>query len=95
MTIVLDTNCLIQILPKEAEHRWLFDAIIGSKISLAVTTEILNEYEEILNSFFESETLGSNISELISNLPNTKRIDIYYKWRLIAKDPDDLSLIHI
>ena len=34
MVIVLDTNCLIHILGKQAEHRWLFDAILSSDVQL-------------------------------------------------------------
>jgi putative PIN family toxin of toxin-antitoxin system len=66
-----------------------FDAILSNEISLAVTTEIINEYEEILNQFFESEDIGGNVVMLILNLPNTIRKDIYYNWLLIEKDPDD------
>jgi len=89
MTLILDTNCLIHILGKDAEHRWLFNAIIANEINLAVSSEIINEYEEVLNSFFESESIGANVVRLILNLPNTVRKDIYYKWLLITKDPDD------
>jgi predicted nucleic acid-binding protein len=53
----LDTNCLIHILGKEAEHRWLFDEILEGRVKLAVSTPILNEYTEILDAFFESKTL--------------------------------------
>lgn len=82
-------NCLIHILGKNAEHRWLFDAILSGEISLAVTSEIINEYEEVLNDFFDSEELGENVSMLILNLPNTIRKAVYYKWQLISNDPDD------
>ncbi|MEM1120133.1 MAG: hypothetical protein AAGJ18_06765 [Bacteroidota bacterium] len=77
MIIVSDTNCPIHILGREAEHRWLFDAIVSGKISLAVTSEILNEYEEILNNFFESETIGTNVVGLLLNLPQTIRKEVY------------------
>ncbi|MFQ5447219.1 MAG: putative toxin-antitoxin system toxin component, PIN family [Saprospiraceae bacterium] len=89
MTIVLDTNCLIQILPKQAEHRWLFDALLRGEITLAITTEIILEYEETLDVFYESRTLGSNVARVLLELPLTKRTDLYYCWNLIAKDPDD------
>lgn len=93
MKIVLDTNCLIHILGKNAEHHWLFEAILDGEISIALTTEIINEYEEILNSFFQSSTIGENVVRLLLNLPNTTRQEIYYKWNLISKDPDDNKYI--
>ncbi len=89
MLIVLDTNCLIQILPRQAEHRWLFDAILSGEISLAVSTEILLEYEEVINEFYESEKLGGNVVRLLLELPTTQKIDVHFRWKLIAKDPDD------
>jgi len=54
LNIVRDTNCLIQILPRLSEHGWLYELILQGKINLAVTTDILNEYEEVLDTFFES-----------------------------------------
>ena len=89
MVIVLDTNCLIQILPKQAEHRWLYDAILNGELILAITTEILNEYEETINTFYESSQLGENVVKLILNLPNTKKVSPSFKWAMIYKDPDD------
>ena len=89
MLIVLDTNCLIQILPRQAQHRWLFDAILNGEISLAVSTEIILEYEETINSFYGSERLGGNVAKLLLELTNTQRIDVYFRWNLIEKDSDD------
>ena len=89
MILVLDTNCLIHILSKNSPHHWLFQTIKSGEIKLAITTEIISEYEETLNNFFESETLGENVTKAIINLPNTLKVEIYYKWQLISKDPDD------
>ena len=49
----------------------------------------MNEYEEVLNDFFESNNLGEKVTKLILNLPLTIRKDVYYKWQLIVQDPDD------
>jgi len=89
MLIVVDTNCLIQILPKRAEHRWLFDALLQGKVALGLTNEIIAEYEEVLNSFFESTTLGGNVCRTLLELPQTQRINVYFNWQLIPADPDD------
>lgn len=89
MIIVLDTNCLIQILPRQAEHRWLYDAILDGTITLALTTEILLEYEETINKFYDSETLGSNVTRALLELPQTVKIEVYFRWKAINKDPDD------
>lgn len=89
MILVLDTNCLIHILSQNAKHRWLFDEILAGNIRLALTSEILHEYEEILNQFFESESIGGNVINLLLNLPYTIRKEIYFKWELIRNDHDD------
>lgn len=70
-------------------HRALFEALLAGKLSLALTTEIIAEYEEVLNSFFESQTLGGNVCKVLIELPLTQRINIYYHWHLIPADPDD------
>lgn len=88
MTIILDTNCLLQIVPRFARHRWLFDLIKNGEIELAVTTEILAEYEEQLSDFY-SPTLASGVLQQLDILDNVRHILIYFKWRLISADPDD------
>jgi len=83
------TPRLIQIIPGRAEHRWLYDAFLHSKLTLAVTNEIIAEYEETLNVFYESSQLGGNVARTLLELPQTRRILVYYNWRLIVADPDD------
>ena len=77
MNIVLDANCLIQILPKQAGYRWIFDALLEGTLSLSLSNEIVAEYEEVLNVFYESETLGGNVCRTILELPQTKRVNIF------------------
>lgn len=89
MIIVLDTNCLVQILPRKAEHRWLYDAILRGDINLAVTTDILDEYVEVLDEFFGSDALGNLIAKTILELPGTQKTTVHIRWKLIADDPDD------
>lgn len=93
MTIVLDTNCLIQILPRDAEHRWLYDLILGGEVALAVTTEILDEYSEVLDSFFESSVLGEYVTKTILEIPQTRKISVFFKFNLIESDPDDNKFV--
>lgn len=93
MTIVLDSNCLIQILPRLSEQRWLYDLILNGTIKLAVTTEILSAYAEVLDGFFESETLGELITKVIIELPGTEKTIVYFHFGLIANDPDDNKFV--
>ena len=47
-TIVLDTNCLLVILPSISPYHRVWEDILDGKVSLCVSNEILEEYEEIL-----------------------------------------------
>lgn len=91
MRIVVDTNCLLVSIPKVSESRWLFNAILTGTIELAFTTDILQEYEEIIGSFYNSPTLAANVLETLMNRPNVIKISPYYFWTLITNDPDDRS----
>lgn len=95
MHIVLDTNCLIQILPRQAEHRWVFDAILNGDITLCVSTEIILEYEETINTFYDTDVLGGNVVRLLLQLPKTQTRDVYFNWNLISMDPDDNKYVDL
>ena len=92
MRLVIDTNCLLVSIPKFSETRWLFDAIRLGTFEIGITTEILEEYEEILGGFY-SPNLASNVVELLPNLKNTIRVNLYYKWGLIEQDVDDNKFV--
>ena len=65
MRIVLDTNCLIQILSRHSEFRPVWDSIITGENILCITNEILEEYSKILHRMFGyqfAETVVAGIS---------------------------------
>lgn len=88
MKIVLDTNCLLQIVPRSAKHRWLFDLIKRGDIDLAITTEILAEYEEQLADFY-APVVADGVLQILDTLENVQPFRVYFKWNLIVVDPDD------
>lgn len=55
MKIVLDTNCLFLIISKKGKFYPIFEKIQNGTIQLIITTEIINEYEEILEVFFHTK----------------------------------------
>lgn len=89
MKIVLDTNCLLVSIPKEGAYRWLFDAMIEKKFILAITNEILEEYEEKIQDFYGSTRLARNVIKLLLQLENKELVQVYFNWNLIPHDPDD------
>ena len=88
MKIVLDTNVLIGTLPRRAALRWLWDAYLGGAYTLAVTTEVLQEYQELLSNFYSPE-LGENVVNLIVKAKNTDLVTAHYKYVFITADVDD------
>jgi putative PIN family toxin of toxin-antitoxin system len=92
MRIVLDTNCLLSILPKVSPYRMVFDAYRNQRFDLAVSTSILTEYEEILTSR-TTATIAQNVLELINRQPNTLLSTVYYQWGLITTDYDDNKFV--
>ena len=92
MKIVFDTNCLVRILLKKSHYRCLWDAFLYGKFELCYTTEILQEYEEVLSRFY-STTFTKFVIETILNAPNVEQATVYYKWLLIPTDPDDNKFV--
>ena len=93
MRVVVDTNSLMVSIAKLSKSRWLFDAILTGHIELAVTTDILEEYEEVMGTFYGSSILAKNVVETLINLPNVLKVSPYYFWFLIKEDPDDNKFV--
>ncbi|MDR1738674.1 MAG: putative toxin-antitoxin system toxin component, PIN family [Candidatus Symbiothrix sp.] len=88
MKIVLDTNCLVAALPTNSPYHCVWEAFNNGDIILCFTTEILEEYNEILARFYSAH-YAENVINMILNAPNAKRVTIYYHWHFIISDPDD------
>jgi putative PIN family toxin of toxin-antitoxin system len=59
---------------------------------LCVSTEILEEYEEILYRLTNKE-VAANIIDAIVNNPYTLEVQPFYKFNLIQQDPDDNKFV--
>lgn len=90
--IVLDTNCLLQILPSKSVYHPIWEAIMDGKVCLCVNTEILEEYEEIIGAK-TSPQIAYNVVEAIARLSTTYFQTTYVHFRLIEKDPDDNKFV--
>lgn len=92
MKLVIDTNCLIQCVSRRSRYHDLWMSFIDGRNFLCVTTEILNEYVEILQRE-TTENFASLVLEVILNNPHTLFINTFYKFNLITSDPDDNKFI--
>jgi uncharacterized protein len=86
--IVLDTNILWVSISRRSKTHWVITELIKGTYDLCVTTDILDEYDEIICQKLGSETAKS-IMELLDNLTNVEFITKYYRWELIEQDYDD------
>lgn len=92
MRIVLDTNIMLVIISKRAKNRWIFDKLLSGEITLCVTTDILDEYAEIVERYM-GQTAAITLMELLDELPNVLHITRYFRWELITEDPDDNKFV--
>ncbi|MDR2971683.1 MAG: putative toxin-antitoxin system toxin component, PIN family [Bacteroidales bacterium] len=92
MKIVLDTNCLVVCLPVTSPYYCLWKAFRDMRITICYTTDILNEYNEVLMRFYHQSFANDIINELLLST-NVIKTNNYYKWSLIATDPDDNKFV--
>lgn len=92
LDIVLDTNCLIQMISRRSHFYDLWLDFINGYYRLCVTNDIIDEYEEILSEKV-SPRIAKLICEIILRAPNTIKLDAHFRWGLIETDPDDNKFV--
>ncbi|GHU13173.1 hypothetical protein FACS189441_0110 [Betaproteobacteria bacterium] len=90
--IVLDTNCLLVSVKEYSNYYWLWQMFREQKFILCYTTEILNEYHEILSRYY-TPSFADNVMKYLHIARNTEQVTVYYKWQLITDDPDDNKFV--
>jgi uncharacterized protein len=88
MKVVIDTNVFWVSISRNSATHWIFRALLDEEFTLCVTTENLNEYEEIIGQKLGAETAKATMS-ILDNLYNIELVTRYYRWELIVADPDD------
>ena len=86
--VVIDTNCLLQIISRKSPYRPIWDAFIAGRYDLCVTNEILDEYQEILEQQI-TPTVAENVVMLILNQQNVRLVDPHFRMGIITAAPDD------
>ena len=90
--VVLDTNCLVQMLSVHSPYRPAWQAFREGKYELCVTNEILEEYQEILERV-ANEAVAYNVVNAIVRSPFTRFYTSHFSFRLIEQDPDDNKFV--
>lgn len=90
--VVVDTNCLLRMIPLRSKYRPAWDAFLDGKYILCVSNEIVSEYMEIL-SVKVSSSFAENIIGAILRSPFVRRFDPKFHFKLIEADPDDNKFV--
>ena len=90
--IVIDTNCLLAILPSRSPYHQVWTDFLENKLEMCISNEILAEYEEILSEK-TSPYFANIIIETLLNRKNVIRISPVWRFCLISQDPDDNKFV--
>lgn len=90
--VVIDTNCLIQMMSKRSPYRPIWDAFLDRQFILCVSNEILDEYQEIIEQQTTAQ-IADNVILLIINSSNVIYVDPHFRLQLITLDPDDNKFV--
>lgn len=90
--VVLDTNCLVQMLSVHSPYRMAWQAFREGIYELCVTNDILDEYEEIIERVTNA-AVAHNVINAIVRSPFTRFFTPHYRFRLIENDPDDNKFV--
>lgn len=90
--VVIDTNCLLQIISKRSPYRPIWDAFLNGRYELCVSNEILDEYQEILGQQI-TPTIAENVILLLLNKSNVRFVDPHFRMELITADSNDNKFV--
>ncbi|MEY3608937.1 MAG: hypothetical protein RLZZ447_1725 [Verrucomicrobiota bacterium] len=96
MRICLDTNSLLPLFGTRSSFVELRNALLTGQLELALSTEILLEYEEVITRVSGRER-WLQIALLLERLEalhgTIHRIDATFRFNIIAADPDDNKFV--
>jgi len=96
MRVCVDTNVLVQLFGTARPYRRIADAFQQGSLELAVSTEILFEYEEALTQLSGQARWQTVIRflERISKLRNNVLyVEPHFRFRVISADQDDNKFV--
>ena len=90
--IVLDTNCLISSLSRRGQYYPVWKGLQTGEYVLCVSTEILEEYAEIITEKM-SVQVAANVIRLLLESKNVEFVTPYFKLNLLEVDHDDNKFV--
>lgn len=98
LQIILDTNILVAAFrSKRGAATFLLDRLDDSRWQVNVSTALLLEYEDVLKrSEMEDFISESDVDIFLDGLCTiAENHEIFYLWRLLAKDPNDAFILEL
>ena len=89
---MLDTNCLISSLSKKGQYYPVWKGLQTGQYILCVSTEILEEYAEVIAQKM-SVQVASSVIHLLLESNNVELINPYFSLHLIDADQDDNKFV--
>lgn len=92
MLTIIDTNVLLVSVSSRSKFHWLYQSIIGKKINIAFSNEILTKYEEQIISHWNFE-VATNVVRSLLELSTAQLTAAYFNLKLIINDEDDNKFV--
>ncbi|OOQ58714.1 putative toxin-antitoxin system toxin component, PIN family [Mucilaginibacter pedocola] len=92
LIVVLDTNILLVSISSRSKYHWLYQALLNNEFQIAISPEILLEYEEKISEHWNND-VALNVSRSLTELHNVLLINVYYNLNLITADLDDNKFV--
>ena len=92
MKVVIDTNVLLVIIPSVSKYHFVYQLFQLQQYNIAVSSEILLEYEEQLKFRYKLDSVDEELSELLQKT-NVVFFTSDFNWNLITADPDDNKFV--
>ncbi len=92
LRVVLDTNVVLRAISSKSNLADLLDKLYQEAYEIVVSNEILSEYEEKITQFY-GFLIAKTFLDFLIILPNTRRIEPYFRLNLIRSDIDDNKFV--
>jgi uncharacterized protein len=92
MTVCLDTGVFLQMFGRKQPFYRIVRGLLDGRFILAVSTEIMLEYEEVIVKLSGLERWADAVAflELLAQIHGTiRQIAAHYHFGVVAADPDD------
>ena len=85
---VIDTNVFVSIISSGNKFHAIYRALLEKRFELAVSNEIVLEYEEVIAYKYGMAATRTFLT-ILSLLPNVMVVNPSFHWNLITNDADD------